>query len=118
MVYSSDDDVETRFATSYRFSPHFSPDPDEVDGGYSVNCMSVNVQQSQHVSACSSSASFNMPIGTATSSAFELTTIDHSVSSQLSNGDYQSDCESSHDASSLANTAATSSTAVVGSAYS
>jgi len=49
MVYSSDDDVETRFATSYRFSPHFSPDPDEVDGGYSVNCMSVNVQQSQHL---------------------------------------------------------------------
>jgi len=69
MVHSSDDDVETRFASSYRLSPHFSPDPDEVDGGYSVNCMSVNVQQSQHVSVCSSSASFNMSIGTATSSA-------------------------------------------------
>jgi len=61
-----------------------------------------------------------MSIGTATSSAFELTTTDHSVSFQLSNGepDYQSDLEPSHDASSLANTAASSSTAVVGSASS
>jgi len=117
-----DDDVQTRFATSYRFSPHFSPNPDAVYGGYSIICISMSVQQiTARVSACSSSASFNMCIGTATSSTFELTTTDRGVSSQLSNGDYQWNgniCEPSHGPFSLANTATTSSTAVVGCASS
>ncbi|XP_065917551.1 zinc finger MYM-type protein 1-like [Dysidea avara] len=65
MVYSSDDDEETSFAT--RFSPQFSPGPDEVDG------MSMKVPQSHHAITCSSAAlDKSFSIGTATSSTSQL----------------------------------------------
>ena len=95
MVYSSDDDNHE----TTRFSPHFSPEPDEV----------VNIPQSHN--ACSSNTAFNTIDTNCTPfrSTFELTSTANYASSQLSGRTSVNDALSY----SIANTATRGSTAEV-----